>query len=269
MTDQTRNTDKSKATPDQPPSADSGALRGLELLNPSRRRLTQAGLAAPLLVSLAARPVWGSTGRCSLSGDILSGNLSNPEKDYTCTVGQGCTPGFWRNNVEAWDCTGYSPGRCQSFDENGSCTTWSGDFPATTFLVVFDYSPLCAPSGASLMDVLHLCKGADLDWHAVAAVLNAACSSIDYGATVEDVKEAYRKAREGEVDSALLKDVFDNMNNRGCPIDRFGRCEDGFVLVEGQCIPYEPSGSDGSSGGTDDGGSGGGPPWAGGGGPPW
>jgi len=183
--------------------------------------------------------------------------------------GPGLYAGVLAEQCRGLGCTGYSPGRCQSFDENGSCATWSGDFPATTFLFVFDYSPLCAPSGASLMDVLHLCKGADLDWHAVAAVLNAACSSIDYGATVEDVKEAYRKARDGEVDSALLKDVFDNMNNRGCPIDRFGRCEDGFVLVEGQCIPYEPSGSDGSSGGTDDGGSGGGPPWAGGGGPPW
>ncbi len=205
--------------------------------NASRRRLTQAGLAAPLILSLSPRPVWGSRGRCSLSGDIFSANVSNI--DHECTAGQGCTPGFWKNNTEAWACTPYSPGRCLERDTGGNCVTWDAFGAGTPFQSVFGYAPTCAPSYATLMEVLQTkgCQGG-LDWHAVGAVLNAACSSIAYGATVEQVVEAYAKARTGEASTELVKDVFDNMNNRGCPIDRWGQCEEGFTLNEAnECIP--------------------------------
>ncbi|WP_421621976.1 hypothetical protein [Alkalilimnicola ehrlichii] len=226
-----------------PPKAGCGCAG--ERPNEARRRLTQAGLAAPLVLSLSARPVWGSQGRCSLSGEIFSANVSNI--DHECTTGQGCTPGFWKNNTEAWDCTGYSPGQCIERNEDGSCAVWDAFGAGTRFSDVFHTGPTCAPSYATLMEVLQSggqggCKGS-LDWHAVGALLNAACNSVDYGATVEDVKEAYYMAREdADTDPELVKDVFDNMNNRGCPIDRWGDCEDGYTKNElGQCIPVQTS----------------------------
>ncbi len=256
MTDQTRNTDKSKATPDQPPSADSGALRGLELLNPSRRRLTAAGLAAPLLVSLAARPAWGNArGGCSLSGDLMSGNLSHPDKEYDCPGWAGCTPGFWRNNYLAWECTGYSPGMCTKATGRGgvNCKELNATVSrghATSFAEVFDRTPPCPTwDDPSMMEVLQNCPGS-LEWHAVAAVLNAACHKVDYGYQVDDIREAYQLVVDSallpgeQVDPEKLKDIFDNLNNRDCPINAFGDCD----LKEthnyyGECIDVLDEGS--------------------------
>ncbi|WP_018936319.1 hypothetical protein [Thioalkalivibrio sp. ALJ24] len=212
--------------------------------NPARRRLATAGLGGAMLVTLPAKSVWGNQGRCSLSGEIFSANVS--DIDHECTKGQGCTPGFWKNNTEAWDCTGFDPGQCIERNEDGTCAVWDAYGAGTRFDAVFHNSPTCAPPYATLMEVLQTCKGRDLDWHAVAAMLNAACNSVEYGATMEDVKQAYYMARtDADTDAELVKDVFDNMNNRGCPIDRWGDCEDGYTKNEAdQCIPVKTSQSD-------------------------
>jgi hypothetical protein len=56
----------------------------------TRRRFTKAGLAAPLVMTLGSRPVWGQT--CSFSGQ-LSGN------DYTTSApaGAGNPPSYYWN----------------------------------------------------------------------------------------------------------------------------------------------------------------------------
>lgn len=203
----------------------------------TRRRLIRGAAAAPVIMTLASRPVWGSQGRCSLSGDIFSANVSNI--DHECTAGQGCTPGYWRNNYRGWDCTPFSPGHCMEWRGNNcrmlDATQGAG---ATTFHDVFGYSPRCG-GAVTLMEVLQTCPGS-LDWHAVGAALNASCSMIYYGATLAEVVDAYHMARTGQTDEELLKDVFDNMNNRGCPIDAHGNCEKNHTKNElGQCIPVK------------------------------
>jgi hypothetical protein len=201
----------------------------------SRRRFTAIGLGAPVILTLFSRPVWGQV-NCSLSGEILSGNVSDAQDQ--CTAGFGCTPGFWKNNPQAWGCTGYSPGTCAEFDPRGTnCQRWDGT-TGTQFAAV-----LGRPSafGDSLMEVLNnRAAQGSLDWHMAAAALGAACTSFDYGVTVEQLRDAYNIAQaNGQL--AQLKDILDYMNNRGCPIDSHGNCEAGFTTNEaGDCIPVIP-----------------------------
>jgi len=243
---------KEKLAQDQSPSVDE-----------SRRSLTKASLAAPVLMSLASRPVLagGAYGDCSLSG-FMSGNVSNHK--YKCTPGFGCTPGYWKNHPAVWlPLTAYSPGKCLKIkikwdlvdctevDTNtGSCTkpkegcdVWDMSFEtggATTFLSVFGRNSayFLSDDTASLMEVLQSAEGS-LDFHACAAVLNAAAYPIEYGASVAQIVDAYNKALdEGDGQKGTLHDILDAMNNRDCPIDSFGRCESGFVKnVDDVCIP--------------------------------
>ena len=207
----------------------------------SRRRLTAAGLGGAMLVSLPAKSVWGAQGQCSLSGNIFSANVSNI--DHECTEGDGCTPGFWKNNWFAWDCTGYSPGTCHETNPPGNqCRRFDATVHpggATSFESVFGYKPECLSGSPSLMEVLQasgVCSGS-LDWHAVGAVLNAACTSIDFGASVDEVIKAYSMAREDADKYTAVKNVFVYMNERFCPINSQGDCEDGYSRNElGVCV---------------------------------
>lgn len=220
---------------DSPPSAP---------VNSSRRRFGKAGLAAPVMMTLASRPVWGTTaGGCSLSGDILSGNVSNNQARNDCTTGYGCTPGFWKNNTAAWGPTTYSPGQCDNYDDEGMCEMWDAFGAVTQFAAEFGSPPGCAPDYATLMEVLQTCSG-HVAWHATAALLNAAHPYIDFGATVTQVREAWNKMLSGEVDAVQLQQVFDNMNNRGCPLNAHGDCDDKFTTVgdDPTCVPVKTSG---------------------------
>lgn len=224
-----------------------GALTGT---GASRRRLAQAGLAVPVIMSLSARPVWASnTGACSLSGDIFSANLSNI--DHKCTEGWGCTPGFWKENIPPWATTDFDPGDCTALkNDNGSkggkCEAFDSS-TGTKFIDVFGVSPNCG-GAITLMDVLQTCNGtnANLEFHAVGAVLNASSSYVDYGATVQQVVEAYLKANDPTVTLEIretVKYVFQNMNERSCPLNAHGLCNDGYVNQDGQgyCIPVVTS----------------------------
>lgn len=69
----------------------------------SRRSfLTKAVVAAPLLTTIASRPVWA--GQCSLSGN-LSNNVSNHDHSIDCNI-LGYSPGGWcnghANNHNLW-----------------------------------------------------------------------------------------------------------------------------------------------------------------------
>lgn len=244
-------------TKDPSVPTDSGHER--DAPNQSRRRLAQAGLAAPLMVSLAARPVWGSQGYCSWSG-FMSANVSNI--DHECGPGDGCTPGFWKNNWKAWGCVSpISPGKCTDF-AGPNCKEFDATATAgaTTFASVFGVSPLCLPfANATLMEVLQLtpdCQG-ELDWHAVAAFLNATCGLVHYGTNPETIIDLYREARgleafygtfTGSLDHVTpedVKDLFEYMNERGCPINAFGDCDAGYSREEvgetDKCIKVKTS----------------------------
>ena len=63
--------------------------------NPSRRKFAMAGVVAPALLTVGARPAFANM--CSISGGGSPG--SNQQQPDSC---MGCTPGFWKRNVHAW-----------------------------------------------------------------------------------------------------------------------------------------------------------------------
>ena len=63
--------------------------------NSSRRSFAKAGVIAPVVLSVSARPAFANM--CSASGGGSPG--SNQEQPEACL---GCTPGYWKRNVHAW-----------------------------------------------------------------------------------------------------------------------------------------------------------------------
>lgn len=80
--------------------------------NNRRGFLRKVAIAAPLLTTVASRPVWA--GQCSLSGN-LSNNVSNQNNDEPCQYNT-YSPGGWLNgraagsgsNIDLWQYTGFS-----------------------------------------------------------------------------------------------------------------------------------------------------------------
>lgn len=74
--------------------------------NSRRGFLTKVAIAAPLLTTIASRPVWA--GQCSLSGN-LSNNVSNHDHPENCSI-LGYSPGGWcsghANNNNLWQYVG-------------------------------------------------------------------------------------------------------------------------------------------------------------------
>lgn len=200
----------------------------------SRRRFVKAGVVAtPVLMSLTSRPVWGNT-LCSLSG-LMSGNVSRQPEDYECSGGYGCTPGFWKTKPDLWTSLGVDPGQCIEDPQKGTCTAWSTAY-GTRFNSVFGGS-----YSEPMMWMLHQSSiSGSLEFHLIAAYLNALSFPAAYGATVEELQDAYAVALGSAEFATNLKTVLVNMNERSCPIDAHGDCaeEFGFVYVEdlGQCV---------------------------------
>lgn len=116
--------------------------------------------------------------------------------------GEGCTPGFWKQSQhsQAWIGTGYNPG--DSFE------TVFG-VPATTF-----------PGDPTLLQVLGQGGGGmnALGRHAVAGLLNAAASDVDYSFTTAQVIAMVQDAvASGDFETA--KTALADENESGCPID--------------------------------------------------
>lgn len=120
----------------------------------------------------------------------------------TCTPpsggGEGCTPGYWKQpqHFDSWSGTGYAPG--DSFDSVMGVDS------------SFD----------TLLDGVSAKGGGEnaLARHAVAALLNAASSDVDYeyttGEVIALVQDAYAS---GDFESA--KNLLEAQNEAGCPLD--------------------------------------------------
>jgi hypothetical protein len=156
----------------------------------SRRRfLKGAAGAAPILMTVASRPVLGA--QCTPSAWV-SGNLS--DHGHTRLSCGGRSPGYWKARPRRWDVTHYRPGTCkEDLDyRHSTCTAYKGD--GTAFNAVFPAGNSYY-DGKTLMQVLWLDGGGDpyqLGAHIVAALLNAD-SIADYGMKPEDVIEIYRQ----------------------------------------------------------------------------
>lgn len=133
---------------------------------------------------------------------VLFGSLTvtayahdNPPPPPPNGGGEGCTPGFWKNHLDAW--TGYSPG---------------ADFDATFGVDLFD-------PNITLEDAVNRHGGGvnALARHAVAALLNAAHPDVDSAFTAADVIELVQDAAaSGDFEAA--KDMLAAENERGCPL---------------------------------------------------
>lgn len=111
--------------------------------------------------------------------------------------GQGCTPGYWKQR--------------HHFD------SWTAPYtPTTQFGAVFAN----AFPGMTLVQVASQGGGGlkALGRHTVAALLNAASSGVNYGMTTTEVIAAFNAAY-ASGDYTTQKNVFERMNESGCPLN--------------------------------------------------
>ncbi len=148
----------------------------------SRRRFTQASMIAPVMMSIASRPVLGQGNQCTTSG-LESGNHSGVD-EVTC---EGCSPGYWMNHPQSWP-PQYNP------DENYDPTDPNQN-NGTLFSQVFSISNSSPYWGLTLMGVLKMTGNSDphkLGFHTVATLLNAAVIGYPtFGYTESEVINIY------------------------------------------------------------------------------
>ncbi|MGQ5523141.1 hypothetical protein ACUHMQ_07750 [Chitinimonas sp. PSY-7] len=127
----------------------------------ARRRLIKGAAVAPVLMSLASRPVMGAARRCSASG-FMSGNVSlQPGQSPSCG---GLSPGYWKNH-----------------------TTWPAPYtPTTEFHSVFTSKSKYNYGTKSMQTVLNDYPGS-FAFHAIACLLNAMSGFADYALKTGDV----------------------------------------------------------------------------------
>lgn len=111
-----------------------------------RRRLTQGGLAAPIVLgTLLSRPVLGAAPyNCTISGQ-MSGNVSSHGDPLPCGR-LGFSPGYWKNH-EAWPAP-YVYGAPAA----GQCPVDASSSGATTPGTRFNQA---AALGSTFLDVFH------------------------------------------------------------------------------------------------------------------
>lgn len=151
---------------------------------------------------------------------------------------QGCTPGFWKNNLVVWETTGFTPE-----------TTLAAAFPAVTAASWARYG---IDSSDTLLDALNYGGGPGLNGAAriylrtaVASLLNAAHPLLGFTQTVSwvqatvagdlNVEYCYTGpgmcTTDGAVREALLgrANLWDGFNNENCTVDAHG---DPIVAIE-------------------------------------
>jgi hypothetical protein len=112
--------------------------------------------------------------------------------------GEGCTPGYWRQD--------------QHFD------SWVGYYPSDDFAIVFSVAPTFDPH--SLLNAVWLGGGDEdaLARHAVAALLNASNPSVNYLYSVSDVIAMVQFAyATGNFETT--KNLFEVQNESFCPLN--------------------------------------------------
>jgi uncharacterized repeat protein (TIGR01451 family) len=114
-------------------------------------------------------------------------------------AGEGCTPGFWKQE--------------HHFD------SWVGFAPNQTLESVFDVPDALGLDNLTLAEALALNGGGvnALLRHAVAALLNASSPGVDFDLTVAEVISATNAAlASGNYEAQ--KDIFAGLNEQGCPL---------------------------------------------------
>lgn len=140
--------------------SDSTQPTQVEVVNTSRRKLTTAALAGPVVLgTLASKQVLASGGiayQCTVSGQISGSSSPRPGENISCIL--GVSPGCWKN----WKTSCYLPGGTKK----AGCTHRypSPYTPDTLFSSVFGHDP-CG-TGTTL-------------WQMLGSGGNAPCNSTD------------------------------------------------------------------------------------------
>lgn len=182
-------------------------------VNKSRRSFAKGGIAvAPVIMSLASRPVWASR-TCSYSGQ-LSGYISGPSFEDLCH-GEGLSPGYWGNHTDKWNA--HFPTTMLFKDVFGDHVGFegiAGGGTPTLFQVMLsgDSSPnIISKYNANLNNMAR-----QLAFHAVAALQNSA-SPLKYPIMVVDLisqVDAAFISRNADT-MRTLKNTLDGWNNQG------------------------------------------------------
>jgi hypothetical protein len=119
---------------------------------------------------------------------------------------EGCTPGYWKNHLDSWGPTGYSPSQTV-----GSVFAGTGSLAGDTLLEALSYGGGPGVEGAKMI----------LLRAAVASLLNAAHPDVSFGpdaATVIAAVNAAIASGDRETMLSLASDL-DARNNAGCPLN--------------------------------------------------
>jgi len=121
----------------------------------------------------------------------------------------GCTPGYWKNHTDSWAGTGYLPGQ-----STGSVFSGASAFPSLASKTLLQSLQGGGGSGAEGAAKVLLRA-------AVAALLNAGHSGVDYPRTTAEILADVNAAlSSGSRDTMLaLATELDNDNNLGCPLN--------------------------------------------------
>ena len=147
--------------------------------------------------------------------DVL-GNTVTATDDATNIIvgGQGCTPGYWKNNAINWE-----------------HVSWYDYSPDDLFSDVFDRDITVKVDKVMVTDPTLLqalsAQGGDINAlarHAVAALLNASNPNVSYPDGVAGIIAATQAAIDDGSKQVITaqKDQFDEWNNLGCSIDMHG-----------------------------------------------
>ena len=137
--------------------------------------------------------------------------------------GEGCTPGFWKNNAEKWGAiawVGYSPDDSFSSVFGVVITIFTGGNPNKSSSYITDPTLLEA-LGANGGGINALAR------HAVAALLNTSSPCVQYAyssvsALIADVYDAIVSGDEEAIQS--LHEDLAYYNEAGCPVNQHGEC---------------------------------------------
>lgn len=125
------------------------------------------------------------------------------------TGDEGCTPGYWKNHTDSWAGTGYSPGQTA-----GSVFSGASVFPSLASKTLLQ--TLQGGGGSGAEGAARILLRA-----AVAALLNAGHSGVDYTQTTAEILADVNAAlSSGDRDTMLdLAAELDSDNNLGCPLN--------------------------------------------------
>ncbi len=122
---------------------------------------------------------------------------------------QGCTPGYWKNHLDAWGPTGFSPGQ----------TVASVFSNATAFPTLANSTlkqGLSFQGGSTLQGAAEILLRAS-----IAAVLNAANPGVNYPLSTSSIVSQVNSALASNSRSTMLDlaSALDANNNLGCPLN--------------------------------------------------